>query len=57
MVISHKLALQLLAFTDQPLGLLVQLVLFRVAAVFLAPFAHRSIHPTIAASQIEACYG
>jgi hypothetical protein len=55
MVISHKLALQLLAFADQPLGFLAQLVLFRVAAVFLAPFAHRSIHLTVAASQCEAC--
>jgi hypothetical protein len=47
MVISHKLALQLLAFVDQPLGLLAQLILFRVAAMLLAPIAHRSSHLTV----------
>jgi hypothetical protein len=57
MVKPHKLALKLHAFADHPLGLLAQLVLFRVAAMCLAPFAHRSIHLTVAASWGEARYG
>jgi len=36
----HKLACQLLSLADQPLGLLAQLVLFRVGAMLLTAFAH-----------------
>jgi hypothetical protein len=39
-IVPHKLACQLLSFADQPLGLLAQLVLFRVGADLLTAFAH-----------------